>query len=134
MGVVITGTGSYIPSSIEKNEDFQQHEFLNQDGSNFSHENTIIIEKFKSITGIGERRYIDNHLTTSDIAFFAAEKAIEDAKIDRETLDYIIVAHNFGDVKHNTVQSDILPCLASRVKHNLRIKNPNCVAYDILFG
>jgi 3-oxoacyl-[acyl-carrier-protein] synthase-3 len=27
-----------------------------------------------------------------------------------------------------------VPSLAARVKHNLRIKNPNCVAYDILFG
>ena len=64
----------------------------------------------------------------------AAERAIEDAGINPETIDYIIVAHNFGDVKHNTIQSDILPCLASRIKHNLRIKNPKCVAYDILFG
>ena len=24
--------------------------------------------------------------------------------------------------------------MASRIKHNLRIKNPKCVAYDILFG
>ncbi|MBT8324736.1 MAG: ketoacyl-ACP synthase III [Winogradskyella sp.] len=134
MAIRITGTGSYVPSSIEKNEDFKGHEFLDVDGSSFSHENEVIIEKFKSITGIGERRYAQNHLTSSDLGFFAAEKAIEDAKIDRETIDYIIVAHNFGDVKHNTIQSDILPCLASRIKHSLRIKNPKCVAYDILFG
>ena len=34
----------------------------------------------------------------------------------------------------NTIQTDVLPALASRVKHDLGIKNPNCVAYDILFG
>lgn len=134
MSIKITGTGSYIPNGIEKNEDFQAHEFLNTDGSNFKYENTVIIEKFKAITGIGERRYALSHLTSSDLGFFAAEKAIDDAKVDPETLDYIIVAHNFGDVKHNTVQSDLLPALASRIKHNLRIKNPKCVAYDILFG
>ncbi len=134
MSIKITGTGSYIPSSIEKNEDFQQHQFLGNDGVPFKHENTVIIEKFKAITGIGERRYAMNHLTASDLGFFAAEKAIEDADIDPETIDYIIVAHNFGDVKHNTVQSDILPALAARIKHSLRIKNPKCVAYDILFG
>jgi len=29
---------------------------------------------------------------------------------------------------------DALPALASRVKHGLGIVNPNCVAYDLLFG
>ncbi len=134
MSIKITGTGSYIPSSIEKNENFHKHHFLNTDGSSLTHPNEVIIEKFKAITGIDERRYAFDHLTSSDLAFFAAEKAIVDANIDPETLDYIILAHNFGDVKHNTIQSDILPCLASRVKHSLRIKNPKCVAYDILFG
>ena len=134
MSVKITGTGSYVPTSIEKNENFYQHTFLNADGTTFKHNNDIIIEKFKAITGIGERRYAFDHLTASDLGFFAAEKAIADANIDPETLDYIIVSHNFGDVKHKTIQSDILPCLASRIKHSLRIKNPKCVAYDILFG
>lgn len=134
MNIKITGVGSYIPQIVEKNKDFHQHEFLNIDGSTIEHPNEVIVEKFKDITGIVERRYAKDHLTSSDLGFFAAEKAIEDANIDREELDYIIVAHNFGDVKANAIQSDILPCLASRVKHSLRIKNPKCVAYDILFG
>jgi len=134
MNIKITGTGSYIPDSIEKNENFHKHEFLNSDGTTIEHANEVIVEKFKAITGIAERRYVKDHLTSSDLGFFAAEKAIADANIDPETIDYIIVAHNFGDVKANTIQSDLLPCLASRVKHSLRIKNPKCVAYDILFG
>ena len=134
MNVKITGTGCYIPSEVETNEDFHQHEFLNDDGSPFKQNTNVIIKKFKSITGIGERRYAKDHHCSSDLAFFAAEKAITDANINPEELDYIIFAHNFGDVKHNTIQSDILPSLASRVKHSLRIKNPKCVAYDILFG
>ncbi|MGB1308203.1 MAG: 3-oxoacyl-ACP synthase III family protein [Oceanihabitans sp.] len=134
MAIKITGTGSYIPDIIEKNEGFHQHEFLNTDGSTIKHPNEVIVKKFKAITGIGERRYASKQFTSSDLGFFAAQKAITDANIDPETLDYIIVAHNFGDVKHNTIQSDILPCLASRIKHHLRIKNPKCVAYDILFG
>ncbi|MDO1499755.1 ketoacyl-ACP synthase III [Winogradskyella maritima] len=134
MGIRISGTGSYIPSSVEKNADFKEHQFLNTDGSEFQQENNVIIEKFKAITGIGERRYADHQLTSSDLAVLAAEKAITNAGIDPETIDYIILAHNFGDVKHGTIQSDLLPCLASRVKHSLRIRNPKCVAYDILFG
>ncbi len=131
---IITGTGSYIPCIVQKNADFLNKRFLNEDGSDFAYDNQTIIEKFKAITGIEERRYAKDEYTSSDLAFFAAEKAIADAGIDKETLDYIIVAHNFGDVKRKAIQSDILPSLASRVKHKLRIKNPSCVAYDILFG
>ena len=134
MSIKITGTGSYIPDTIEKNEAFNQHIFLNSDGSIINYSTEVIIEKFQAITGIAERRYAKPHLNSSDLGFFAAEKAISDAKIDSETLDYIIVAHNFGDVKHNTIQGDMLPSLATRIKHSLRIKNPKCIAYDILFG
>ncbi|SMC65451.1 3-oxoacyl-ACP synthase III family protein [Cellulophaga tyrosinoxydans] len=134
MKIGITGTGSYIPSVLTKNSSFSKHEFLNEDGSPFAYENDVIIEKFKAITGIEERRYVTNDLNTSDIAFLAAEKAIANAEIDKETLDYIIFAHNFGDVKHGQSQGDTLPSLATRVKHLLKIKNPKCVAYDILFG
>jgi 3-oxoacyl-[acyl-carrier-protein] synthase-3 len=134
MGIRITGTGSYIPSIIEKNEDFYNHEFLNADGSTINNSNEIIVEKFEAITGIQERRYLKDNLMNSDLAFFASEKAIADANIDKETIDYIIVAHNYGDVKHNTEQSDTVPSIASRVKHLLKIENPKCVGYDLLFG
>ncbi|NJX14817.1 3-oxoacyl-ACP synthase III family protein [Tamlana crocina] len=134
MNIKITGTGSYIPSTVEKNTAFHNHTFLNADGSAINAPNEVIVEKFKEITGIAERRYAKDHLNSSDLGFFAAEKAIADANIDPETIDYIIAAHNFGDVKHNTIQGDMLPSLASRIKHSLRIKNPKCVAYDILFG
>ena len=134
MGITITGTGSYIPKEITTNKDFENHDFYNEDGTSFSHQNDVIIEKFKAITGISERRYAQKQYSTSDIASFAAQKAIEYAKIDQETLDYIIVAHNYGDVKHGSNQSDTVPSLASRVKSNLQIKNPSCVAYDLIFG
>ncbi|HEU4495927.1 MAG TPA: ketoacyl-ACP synthase III [Flavobacterium sp.] len=134
MNIKIIGSGSYIPEIKITNFDFDKHHFLNEDGSPLSHTTEIIIGKFKSITGIEERRYADKHLLASDIAFIAAEKAVEDAAIDRETLDYIILAHNFGDVKHGKIQSDAIPSLATRVKNKLKIKNPKCVAYDILFG
>lgn len=134
MNTRIVGTGSYIPPVITKNEDFLNHDFLNTDGSVFGSNNTEIIQKFESITGIQQRRYVRDDQNSSDIAFLAAEKAIEDAKIDKEILDYIIVAHNFGDVPKGTVQGDTVPSIATRVKHALGIKNPKCVAYDLLFG
>lgn len=134
MNIKITGSGSYIPTEIVSNIDFAQHVFLNEDGTLFPQPNDVVAQKFLEITGIKERRYVSDDLTTSDIGTIAAKKAIEDSKIDPETLDYIIFAHNFGDVRKGTIQGDMLPSLASKVKHNLRIKNPKCVAYDMLFG
>lgn len=134
MGTKIIGVGSYIPEIIAKNEDFSNHDFFNEDGSKFQSENDVIIEKFKAITGIAERRYMKEELVTSDIATIAAQRAIDAAGIDKESLDYIIVAQNYGDVKKGDLQSDTVPSLASRVKNKLRIKNPYCVGYDILFG
>ena len=134
MGITITGTGSYIPKEITSNKDFENHDFYNEDGTSFAHQNDVIIEKFKAITGISERRYAQEKYSTSDIASFAAQKAIDYAKIDPETIDYIIVAHNYGDVKYGSNQSDTVPSLASRVKSNLQIENPSCVAYDLIFG
>ncbi|RTY93040.1 ketoacyl-ACP synthase III [Flavobacterium sp. RSP46] len=134
MKIKIAGIGSYIPEKKISNTDFGEHVFLNEDGTAFGYPNEVVINKFKGITGIEHRRYAEDHLNSSDLAFFAAQKAIKNAGIDPETIDYIIFAHNFGDVKYGTSQSDMLPSLATRVKHKLQIKNPKCVAYDILFG
>ncbi len=134
MNSVITGIGSYIPTIIKTNNDFIEERFYNDKNEPFETSNEIIIEKFKAITGIEERRYVTDDLDSSSMATIAAQKAIDDAEIDPETLDYIILAQNFGDIKKGTVQTDILPSIASRVKHGLKIKNPNCVAYDIIFG
>ena len=134
MGVVITGSGSYIPEVKVSNKEFTDHSFYNPDGSHIDKNPEEIIEKFKAITGIEERRYIKDDQQTSDIATIAAVRALEDANVDKESLDGIIMAHNFGNIPNGKVQTDILPSLASRIKYNLEIENPMCVAYDILFG
>jgi len=134
MKIGISGTGRYIPSIVTKNEAFLQQEFLGVDGHRFDQDNAVIIEKFKAITGIEERRYAEPELKTSDMGYLAAENAIADAGIDREELDYIIFAQNFGDMTPGKSQGDTLPSLATRVKHLLKIKNPKCVAYDLIFG
>jgi 3-oxoacyl-[acyl-carrier-protein] synthase III len=131
---VIAGTGSYIPTMSIKNENFLTNEFYDSDGKKLEKSNKEIIDKFFEITTISERRYVTENLVTSDIAAFAAADAIKSAEIDKEELDYIIVAHNFGDVKSNNRRKDIVPNLAARVKHKLGIENPYSVAYDILFG
>ena len=134
MATIITGTGSYIPGLVIPNDSFSDHSFYGEDGVLINTPNAEIFEKFKDITGIYERRYAEENVNTSDLATKAAALAIEDAGIDPETIDQIIVAHNFGNVIAGTIQSDAVPSIASRVKNLLGIRNPSCVAYDLLFG
>jgi 3-oxoacyl-[acyl-carrier-protein] synthase III len=131
---VITGTGSYIPSMTVRNNDFLPIEFYDSSGKRLEKTTQEIIEKFQDITTINERRHVTDNLVTSDIAYYAAIDAIKSANIDKEDLDYIIVAHNFGDVLHDNMKSDIVPSIAARVKRKLEIINPNAIAYDIIFG
>jgi len=127
-------TGSYIPETTVKNDAFLNHHFLEKDGSEIGKDNATIIRKFREITGIEERRYASPDQTASTIGYLAAKDALESSGIDKESLDYIIVAHNFGDVQYGSNRVDLVPSLASRIKCLLGIANPDCVAYDIAFG
>lgn len=131
---VFTGTGSHIPSVNKGNDDFLHIDFYDASGQRIEKTAHEIIEKFQEITTIKERRHVTDNLVTSDIAFFAASDAIKSANIDPEDLDHILVAHNFGDVPQENRKSDMVPSLAARVKHQLGIKNPKTVAYDLIFG
>jgi 3-oxoacyl-[acyl-carrier-protein] synthase-3 len=131
---VITGTGCYIPPNIKTNRDFTINNFYDEHNCKIETNPVEVVEKFKQITGIEERRYASADMDASGMAVIAAQKAIEDAGCDPETIDQLILAHNFGNVIKHTIQTDAMPPLASRVKHALNIKNPSCIAYDILFG
>jgi 3-oxoacyl-[acyl-carrier-protein] synthase-3 len=130
----IIGTGCYLPTQTVHNRDFIRNEFYQPDGTTFDKAGESIVKKFEEITEIQERRYVSDDLVTSDISFFAAREALESSQVDAESLDYIIVAHNFGDLKTENRRSDFVPSLAARVKHRLAIKNPKTIAYDLCFG
>ena len=129
---IIISTGCCIPSEIIPNTHFLSNEFYGPDGVRLEKPNPEIIEKLYNITGIRDRRYVSDALTTTDIAHEAADQALEG--IDRESLDYIIVAQNFGDTRADNIRTNMVPTIASRVKHRLQINNPYTVAYDIPFG
>ena len=132
---VIVATGSCIPGRRVVNEDFLRHRLFEDSGTPFDPAgNAKIIERFQEITGISERRYAADDLVTSDLAVEAARNALADGAIDPETLDYLIVAHNFGDVRSGNPRSDFVPTLAARVKAALGIASPGCIAYDLPFG
>src|SRR5258705_11670613 len=116
---VITGTGSYIPTTIQSNADFANHLFYAENNQPLDTPPEEVVKKFMQITGIAERRYIPDGLNTSDIATIAARQAVEDSGIDPETLDQVIMAHNFGNVIAQTIQPDAVPSLPNRGKHGL---------------
>jgi len=133
-GVVIDGVGSYVPPKVVKNEDFLSTEFYMENGERFPDANDVIIRKFEKITGIKERRYAEDGQTCSDLAALAAQDALANSSIDPEDLDYIILAHNFGNISWDDNRTDMMPSLAARVKHKLEINNPGVTCYDVIFG
>jgi len=132
---VIIGTGSSIPARSVLNEDFLGHAFFEDYGKPFAPEAIPkLVAKLREITDIAERRYVGDDLVASDLAFRAGAKALAAAAIDPETLDYVIVAHNFGDIQADNLRTDLVPSLAARVKASLKIANPSCICYDVAFG
>jgi 3-oxoacyl-[acyl-carrier-protein] synthase-3 len=105
----IIGTGSYLPEKILSNEDLE----------------TMVETSSQWITdrtGIKKRHIVADNETTTDLAHFAALKAIEAAGITADEIDLIIVA--------TTTPTQIFPSTASLVQNKLNIKN-NCAAFDV---
>jgi 3-oxoacyl-[acyl-carrier-protein] synthase-3 len=132
---VIIGTGSEIPPRRVANEAFLENQFfIDYDQPLDRAENRTTVSKFEEITEISERRWANDDQVASDLGLAASRRAIEASGVDPESLDYIIFAHNFGDVLASNRRCDFCPSLAARVKERLGIVNPRCIAYDLPFG
>ena len=131
---VIVGTGSHVPTRCVANAEFTGREFYGPGGARMDRAAPEVVERFEAITGIRERRWVPDNLVASDIAALAATEALQSSGVDPESLDHIIVAHNFGDVRADHRSSDLVPSLASRVKALLDIESPQSVCYDLPFG
>lgn len=132
--ILIAGTGAYIPDLRITNEHFLRKTFYDKEGNRIVRPGEDVVKKFEDITGIKERRYAQPEEMTSDLATKASLEAIEDAQIKPSQLNYVVVAHNFGDVKPDMPTLDMVSSLASRVAKNLGIDNPALITYDIAFG
>lgn len=77
--VGMKGIGYYVPKNIVTNFDLEKIVETSD-------------EWIRTRTGIEERRYADKDEATSDLAYQASLKAIENAKINKEEIDMIIVA------------------------------------------
>ncbi len=131
----IIGTGSYLPPKIIENSHFLDYTFFDPSTKKpFDKTNEEIISKFRAITNIEERRYVAEDQVTSDIAALAIKDACSSAGIAEESLEFLIVAHNFGDICEGNMRTDILPSLANKVKMKMNIKNPSCICHDVVSG
>ncbi|MDN3698644.1 beta-ketoacyl-ACP synthase III [Vibrio cortegadensis] len=104
----ILGTGSYLPSKVRTNADLEKMVDTTD-------------EWIVTRTGIKERRISADDETVADMAFFASEKAIEMAGIDKDAIDLIIVA--------TTSSSHTFPSSACQVQGKLGIVG--CPAFDL---
>ncbi|MFQ3543881.1 beta-ketoacyl-ACP synthase III [Halobacillus rhizosphaerae] len=102
MNAGIIGVGHYAPEKVLTNKDLEKM----VDTSD---------EWIRSRTGIEERRIASDDMDTSDMAFRAAQNALEDANLEAEDLDMILVA---------TVTPDHpFPSVSSMLQHRLGAKN-----------
>jgi len=106
---VILGTGSYLPPKVVTNFDLEKI---------VDTTDAWITER----SGIKQRHYVDETITTSDMAFYAAKNALNAANIDHNQIDMIICA---------TITPDLtLPSVAALVQKKLNITN-HCTAFDV---
>jgi len=110
----IIGTGSYLPPRRVTNQDLAEQ--LAAKGIETSHEWIF------SRSGIAARHWAEPDVGSSELALKAAERAIEAAGIDRQSIDLIIVATSTPDY--------VFPSTASLVQHKLGITN-HCAAFDL---
>jgi 3-oxoacyl-[acyl-carrier-protein] synthase-3 len=76
---VITGIGHYVPPRVVTNFDLEK--MMNTSD-----------EWIRQRSGIAERRHVDPGVGTSELAYNASLRAIENAKIDKSDIDFIIAA------------------------------------------
>jgi 3-oxoacyl-[acyl-carrier-protein] synthase III len=104
----IIGTGYYVPVKVVKNEDLD--ESLNTSD-----------EWIYKKVGVKERRIASLHEATSDLAIYAAQNALRNAKLHAEDIDLIILATSSPD--------SIQPPTASIVQGKLGAYN--AAAFDV---
>ena len=68
---VITGTGAYLPEKRMPNEAFIGYSFYNKRGEKIQKPTPEIVRKLRDISGIRERRYIEDHHDSADMGALA---------------------------------------------------------------
>jgi 3-oxoacyl-[acyl-carrier-protein] synthase-3 len=104
----IIGSGSYLPDRVLTNQDLEK--MLDTTD-----------EWITTRTGIKQRHIIADDQVTSDMAYEASKKALQDANLDAQDIDLIILA--------TTTPDKIFPSTACTLQAKLDI--PECPAFDV---
>ncbi|APR36547.1 beta-ketoacyl-ACP synthase III [Paraburkholderia sp. SOS3] len=110
----VLGTGSYLPPQRVSNQELADR--LAKQGVETSDEWIV------ARTGIHARHFADPEVTTSDLALFASQRAIEAADVDPQSIDLIIVATSTPDF--------VFPSTACLLQNKLGIRNTGA-AFDV---
>jgi len=102
MGIQVVGLGSSVPDLLVTNDEFAS---LGSDAE-------WIVQR----TGIRERRHAPPGVTTSDLAVKAALRCIEDANVDPQDIDLLLLGTMTPDMP--------LPATACSVQERLGIRAP----------
>jgi len=109
----ITGTGSYLPPNRVSNEALAAQ----LAGEGIETSDQWIVER----TGIKARHFAAADVTSSDLAFEAAKRALSAADVDAASIDLIIVATSTPDM--------VFPSTACLVQQKLGVHG--CAAFDV---
>lgn len=131
---IISGVGSFFPNKVISNNEFLKNTFYKSNGDKIQKDSKAIVDKLAVISGIQQRHYIEDQHDSAQMGAEAGNRALANAKLDKEELDGIIVAHNAGNLIDKSPYSYTIPNLASVVKKRMQILNPFCSALDIIFG
>ena len=90
----------------------------------------------KKVITTASEKFLTNYLNNASPTGFESEGQKLWLSYIKPHIDEYFTDHYgtvVGVIKGSN-QTDIVPSIASRVKHRLGIKNPYCVPYDLIFG
>lgn len=112
-GVGITAMAGAVPHTVINNYEYTQFFPADQ------------VKEVVDKVGIYERRFADENTCSSDLCFAAAEKLIEDNRIDRSEIDLLIFISQTPDYR--------MPATSVILQERLHLPN-STIAFDINLG
>lgn len=109
----IAAMAAAVPSRVINNYEYTQYFPADQ------------VKEVVDKIGIYERRFTDEHTTSSDLCFAAAEKLIADNQVNRDEIDLLVFISQTPDYR--------MPATSLLLQHRLGLGN-SCIAFDINLG